>query len=61
MRKVNSSTGSLQVISVDSFVFQHHPDDIDHLTTETDERLRLGFAFGYLFFEICSGSVIAHS
>ena len=39
--KVNSSTGSLQVSSVNSFALQHHPDNVHHLTAKTDKRLRL--------------------
>ena len=37
------------------FVLQHHPNDIDHLTAETDERLALRLALGYLSLEICLG------
>ena len=48
-------------ISVDGFVFQHHPDNIDHLSSETNKRLALGFAFTDLSLEVCMSFVITHA
>src|SRR3989338_6083776 len=39
-------------ISVNSFVLHHHPDDVNHLSTETDEGLFLGFSLVHLSFEL---------
>ena len=48
-------------ISVDRFVFNHHPDNVYHLSTETNESLALWFAFRYLSSEICSCFFVAHA
>ena len=48
-------------ISVDGFVFQHHPDNIDHLSSETNKRLALGFAFTDLSLEVYTSFVITHA
>ena len=48
-------------ISVDCFVFQHHPNNVHHLTSEADKGLALWFALTNLSFEVCLGHVITHA
>jgi hypothetical protein len=46
-------------ITVLGFVFQHHPNHIDQLTTQADQGLSFGFAFGDFSLEVYSGGIIA--
>jgi hypothetical protein len=42
-------------------VFQHHPDNVDHLTTKANESLILGLAFTDFSLEVSLGFIITTS
>ena len=48
-------------INICRLVFHHHPNDIDHLSAQTDKRLRLSFSLGYFSSEILSSRIISHT